>query len=143
MDDFLVCDKSFNCHNYPLVDTHSQTIPNFVNMKQENRNIKISRVAAKTAIRVFMITLFFGVLPFIVGNQSLEAKVATTHLYIQNKWTLVYPGILLLGFLVLAIICRKKKYQETDFNWLLVLNTIMLVAYLVMLYSRIFKAVMI
>ncbi|SFE66624.1 hypothetical protein SAMN05518672_1097 [Chitinophaga sp. CF118] len=112
-------------------------------MKQENKNIKISRMAAKTAIKIFIIILFFGILPFIGGHQPWDARVETTHLYIPNKWTLVFPAILFLGFLSLLIICMKKKYQEPDFNWLLVFNILILIIYLVMLYSRIFKAVMV
>jgi hypothetical protein len=112
-------------------------------MKQENRSLKISQVAAKTAIRVFIIILFFGLLPFIAGNDALSARMENTHLFIPNKWTLVYPGILFLGFLTLVIICKRKKYQVPDFNWLLVLNTVILLAYLVLLYSRIFKAVIV
>ena len=138
-----MCGKSFNCHNYPLVDSHSKTIPNFIGMKQENRSLKISQVAAKTAIRVFIIILFCGVLPFIAGHQPWDDRLETTHLVIPNKWTLIAPAVLFLGFLSLAIICKKKKYQEQDINWLLVLNTVILLIYLVLLYSRIFKALIV
>lgn len=99
-------------------------------------------MAAKTAIKVFIIILFFGLLPFIAGHQPWDARVETTHLVIPNKWTLIFPAILFLGFLSLLIICMRKKYQVPDFNWLLVLNTLILLTYLVLLYSRIFKAVM-
>lgn len=112
-------------------------------MKQENRSLKISQVAAKTAIRIFIIILFFGLLPFIAGNDAWDARMQTTHLVIPNKWTLIFPGILFLGFLSLVIICKKGKYQVPDFNWLLVLNTVILLAYMVLLYSRIFKALMV
>ena len=139
----LLCCKFADRYSYPLVDTHSQTIPNFVIMKQENRSLKISQVAAKTAIRVFIIILFFGLLPFIAGNDAMQARMQTTHLVIPNKWTLIFPAILFLGFLALAIICKKRKYQVPDFNWLLVLNTMILLAYMIMLYSRIFKAIIV
>jgi len=112
-------------------------------MKQENRPLKISQVAAKTAIRVFIIILFFGLFPFIAGNEAMDARIQSTHLVFPNKWTLVFPAILFLGFLTLVIICKKRKYQVPDFNWLLVLNTVILLAYLVLLYSRIFKAVIV
>jgi hypothetical protein len=112
-------------------------------MKQESKNIKISRLAAKTAIRVFIIMLFCGILPFVSGPQPWDSRLEEAHLIITNKWTLVFPAILFIGFMTLLIICMRKKYQETDINWLLVLNTLMLLAYLVMLYSRIFKAIMV
>lgn len=112
-------------------------------MKQENRKIKLSKVAAKTAVRIFIIILFFGLFPFIAGHQPWDDKLSSTHLYIPNKWTLVFPAILFIGFTTLLVLCMKKKYQEPDINWLLVLNTVILLTYLIMLYSRIFKAVMI
>jgi len=112
-------------------------------MKQESKNIKYSRLAAKTAIRIFILMLFCGIVPFISGQQPWDARLEDTHLVITNKWTLVFPVILFVGFMTLLILCMKKKYQEPDINWLLVLNTLILLAYLVMLYSRIFKAIMV
>jgi len=106
-------------------------------MKQENKKIKLSKLAAKTAVRIFVIILFFGLFPFVTGNNT---HLDSTHLYIENKWTLVFPAILFIGFTTLLVLCMKKKYQEPDLNWLLVLNTVILLTYLIMLYSRIFKA---
>lgn len=112
-------------------------------MQQESKNQKISRTAAKTAVRIFIIILFMGILPFISGqDQPWEAKLANAHLVIPNKWTLVFPAILFVGFLILTILCMKNKYRQTDINWLLVLNAVILITYLVMLYSRIFKVLL-
>lgn len=111
-------------------------------MQQETRNQKISKVAAKTAIRIFIIILFFGLLPFVAGDQEWDQRIAGAHLIIPNKWTLAYPGILFLGFLTLTIVCLKTKYRDVYFNWLLVFNTVILLIYLVMLYSRIYKVLL-
>ena len=101
-------------------------------------------MAAKTAIKVFIIVLFFGIFPFIAGsNEPWAARVQNTHLVIEHKWSLVFPAILFIGFITLLVICMKRKYQMPDFNWLLVLNTLMLLIYLVLLYSRIFSAVVV
>jgi hypothetical protein len=110
-------------------------------MQQESKNQKISKIAAKTAIRIFIIILFMGILPFVAGqDQPWGDKLANAHLVLPNKWTLVYPAVLFLGFLALTILCLKNKYKQTDINWLLVLNAVILITYLVLLYSRIYKA---
>jgi cytochrome bd-type quinol oxidase subunit 2 len=109
------------------------------NKTAETKNQKISKIAAKTAIRIFVIILFVGILPFVTGNQPWDAKAASTHLVIPNKWMLIYPGVLFAGFLTLTILVLKNKYKIVDFNWLLVLNTVILLVYLVLLYSRIYK----
>lgn len=112
-------------------------------MQQETKIQKISKTAAKTAVRIFVIVLFMGVLPLVAGNdQGWNERIANAHLVIVNKWTLVFPAVLLIGFLWLAILCKKNKYQQTDVNWLLVLNTVILITYLVMLYSRIYKVLL-
>jgi hypothetical protein len=109
-------------------------------MKQQDRNIKISRLAARTAVKIFIIILLVGILPLVSGDQPWSARLESSHLVIPNKWTLIFPAILFIGFVALLILCIKKKYQVPDFNWLLVLNTLILLAYLVMLYSRIYQA---
>lgn len=111
-------------------------------MQPENRNQKISRLAAKTAIKVFIIVLVFGVLPFISGNQAWETKLEQSHLVIPNKWSFVFPGLLFVGFLILMITCLKQKFKWPEYNWLFVLNTLILVVYLVLLYARLFKPLM-
>lgn len=110
-----------------------------MNTTPETRNQKISKIAAKTAIRIFIIVLFVGVLPFVTGNQPWSAKAENTHLFIPNKWALIYPALLFIGFVTLTILVLKNKYKVVDINWLLVFNTIILLIYLVLLYSRIYK----
>ena len=87
--------------------------------------------------------LFMGILPLVAGNdQGWNDRIANAHLIITNKSTLVFPVVLLIGFLWLAILCKKNKYQQVDVNWLLVLNSVILITYLVMLYSRIYKVLL-
>jgi sterol desaturase/sphingolipid hydroxylase (fatty acid hydroxylase superfamily) len=112
-------------------------------MQQVSKNQKISKTAAKTAIRIFIIILFMGILPLVSGqNQPWDQRLADAHLVITNKWTLVFPAVLFLGFLSLTILCMKNKYSQPDVNWLLVLNAVILITYLVMLYSRIYKVLL-
>jgi len=112
-------------------------------MQQESKSQKISKIAAKTAVRIFIIILFMGILPFISGqDQPWGDKLTNAHLVIPNKWTLAFPALLFLGFLTLTILCMKNKYKQPDINWLLVLNAAILITYLVLLYSRIYKVLL-
>jgi fumarate reductase subunit C len=108
-------------------------------MQLENKNQKISRLAAKTAIKVFIIVLVFGVLPFASGDQAWNSRLEQSHLVMPNKWAFVFPALLFVGFLVLMITCLKQKFKWPEYNWLFVLNTLILVIYLILFYTRLFK----
>jgi len=111
--------------------------------QQESKGQKISKIAAKTALRIFIIILAMGLLPLIAGQgESWEAKMVNAHLVFPSRWTLVFPAILFIGFITLAILCMKNKYKQTDINWLLVLNSVILITYLVVLYTRIYHALL-
>lgn len=109
----------------------------------ETKNQRISRLAARTAVKAFIIILLFGLLPFITGQQSWDERLEKAHFIIPNKWTLIFPALLFAGFLVLLVTCLKNKYREPDFNWLLVLNIVILLAYLVLVYIRLYKVVLV
>jgi len=51
---------------------------------------------------------------------------------------MIFPIILIVGFVSLLIICTKKKYSEPDLNWLLVLNTVILIFYGIAIYIRVY-----
>lgn len=112
-------------------------------MEKETKALKISKIAAKTAIRLFMIILFMGALPFVTGEQPWSARLQNSHFIIPNKWTLIAPAALFVGLLTLMIIVIKKKYSVIDFNWLLVLNTVILLSYLILIYIRLYKLIFI
>lgn len=106
-------------------------------MQPENKNQKISRMAARTVVKIFIIFLVMGLLPFLTG-QPWEERLQQAHFVIPNKWTLAFPGILFFGFIALLVVCMRQRYRQPDYNWLLVLNGVMLLIYLAMLYSRIY-----
>lgn len=95
--------------------------------------MKTSQIVAKAVTRIFFVLLLLGAFTLYQDSSKI------THLYFigNNKWTLVFPALLLAGFAALFITCVKQKYAKTDWNWLLVLNTIVLMIYCVTLYTRI------
>ena len=87
--------------------------------------------------------MVMGLLPFITGDQPWSAKLANAHFIIPNKWTLIAPAMLFLGMVTLLILAVKNKYQQTDYNWLLVLNTVVLLTYMILIYVRLYKLIFI
>lgn len=100
--------------------------------------MKASQLAAKIVTRLFFILLLVALIPFWQGNNT---KLQHLYLTTPNKWTLIAPVLLMLGFIALFVICSVKKYKEADLNWLLVLNTVILIIYGVTLGIRIYHMV--
>ena len=98
--------------------------------------MKTSRVVTKVVVRLFFLLLLLALVPpFLMGDQS---KLKNIYLSFHHPWEMIFPGILILGFISLLIICAVKKFQETDLNWLLVLNTVILTIYGIAIYIRIY-----
>jgi hypothetical protein len=98
--------------------------------------MKVSQIAAKAVVRVFFIMLLMALIPYLQGgNTKLE------HIYFvpKNVLSLVSPIVLISSFVVLLVICSIKKYSKQDLNWLLVINTVLLIAYAVAVYIRIYQ----
>ena len=100
--------------------------------------MKISQIAAKIVVRIFFILLLIALVPFIKGD---AAKLQHLYLMPNNVLTLAFPILLILGFIFLLVVCAIKKYSKQDLNWLLVINTVVLIAYAVTLYIRIFQLI--
>jgi len=100
--------------------------------------MKASQIAAKIAVRLFFILLLLSLIPFLNGDTE-----KLKHLYLAPKqvWTLVFPVLLIIGFISLLVICALKKYTKPDLNWLLVINTVVLLAYSATLYYRIYQLI--
>lgn len=98
--------------------------------------MKTSQIAAKIVTRLFFLLLLIAIIPFLQGDTS-----KLQHVYLSPKqwWTLAFPVLLILGFVALLIICSIKKFSKADLNWLLVLNTVMLMAYGITIYISIYK----
>jgi len=96
--------------------------------------LKASQVTAKVIVRLFFILLLVSLVPFAQGdNHKLHNLYFTT----PHKWVFIFPCVLILGFISLLVYCTIKKYKEVDMNWLLVLNTAILLAYGITLYIRV------
>jgi len=98
--------------------------------------MKVNRLVTRIVVRAFFLLLLIALVPpFLMGDQ---AKLQHIYLSFHYKWQMIFPVILILGFISLLIICTVKKYKEPDLNWLLVLNTMILMAYSVAIYIRVY-----
>ena len=100
--------------------------------------MRTSQIAAKVVVRIFLVLLLASTLPFLVGHNP---KLDQYNFVIHDKWTLIFPSILILSFVGLLITCTIKKYQIIDFNWMLVVNAVVLIAYGAAIFIRVYPAV--
>jgi len=98
--------------------------------------MKTSQIAAKAVVRVFFILLLLALIPFLQGDTA-----KWQHLYLAPKhaYMLAFPILLILGFIALLVLCSVKKYSKADLNWLLVINTLVLIAYAATLYASVYR----
>ena len=54
-----------------------------------------------------------------------------------NQWQLVFPILLISGFVGFLIASAVKKYNNLELNLLLILNTVMLLIYAMAVFFRI------
>jgi hypothetical protein len=100
--------------------------------------MKASQIAAKAVVRIFLLLLLISAIPFLEGDNT---KLQNFNFIIHQPWTLIFPAVLILGFISLLIICSIKKYKVVDLNWLLVVNTVVLIAYSVAVFIKVYQAV--
>jgi len=100
--------------------------------------MKTSQIAAKAVVRAFLLLLLISTAPFLIGNNP---KLQNFQFVVHQKWTLVFPSVLIVGFVTLLVLCTIKKYKEVDLNWLLVINTLVLLVYLLTIAYTIYKQV--
>jgi len=100
--------------------------------------LKASQIAAKVIVRLFFILLLIALFPFMQGDNS---KLSSLYFTTTHKWVFAFPIILIGAFITLLVICTMKKYKEIDLNWLLVLNTVILLAYGATLYVRVWHLI--
>lgn len=109
-------------------------------MTISSKNHTISKFTAKLLVRLFIILLLLAFAPFILKRQT-GGSLAQTYFYIENKWAFIFPGILFLSFIILLVLTLRQKYQAIDLNWMLSLNTALLIGYVVLLYIRIYPII--
>ena len=109
-------------------------------MAIQSKNHTISQFAAKLLVRLFILLLLFAFAP-VVLEQEASRSYNETVVYIENKWALVFPGLLFLSFLVLLVLTLRYKYQKTDLNWMLSLNTGLLIVYVTLVYVRLYPII--
>jgi cytochrome bd-type quinol oxidase subunit 2 len=98
--------------------------------------MKTSGIIAKAVARLFLLLMILAIIPlFQVDGEKLH------HLYIvtKSKWLFVFPVILIGGFVYFFIRCTLNKYKEPDSNWLLVISTLVLMAYCATLFIRVYE----
>lgn len=109
-------------------------------MATQSKNHTISQFTAKLLIRLFILLLLFAFAPIVLEDRT-TLSYSDTFIYLENKWALVFPGLLFASFIALLILTLRHKYRKTDLNWMLSLNTVLLIIYVVMLYVRIFPVI--
>jgi quinol-cytochrome oxidoreductase complex cytochrome b subunit len=100
--------------------------------------MKISQIAAKAVVRVFFLLLLISTIPFLEESNS---KLQSFQFVVHQKWTLVFPSILIVGFVTLLVLCTLKKYKQVDLNWLLVVNTLVLLAYFLTVAYAVYRQI--
>ncbi|MGV3761862.1 hypothetical protein [Parapedobacter sp.] len=109
-------------------------------MATQSKNHTISQFAAKILVRLFILLLLFAFAP-VVLEQEATRSYSDTFVYIENKWALIFPGLLFVSFLVLLFLTLRHKYQKTDLNWMLSLNSALLIAYVTLVYVRLYPII--
>lgn len=105
-----------------------------------SKNHTISKLVAKTMVRLFLLVLVLAFTPLFMGEET-SGSLQNVYLTITNRWALVSPALLLLIFIVLLILALRQKYSKVDINWMLSLNAGLLIIYLLLLYSRVYPYV--
>ena len=96
--------------------------------------MKVNKVVTKAVLRVFFILVLVAAFPFIHGDQS---KFQHIYFSYHNYWQLTFPAIIIIGFLILLVMCAIRRYENTELNWLLVVNTIIVTAYGVAIFIKV------
>jgi hypothetical protein len=100
--------------------------------------MKVSKLVTKIVLRVFFILIIVALVPLFHGDQT---KLQQIHLSFHHAWEMIFPAIIILSFLFILITCAVKRFNEPQLNWLLVVNTIVLLAYGIAIYIRVMQMV--
>jgi len=95
--------------------------------------MKTSKIIAKLLVRLVFILILVAAVWITQNNDKLKGLG-----YIKlNDWTIIYPVLLIAGFIGFSIATAIKKYNSLDLNLLLIVNTVMLIIYAMAVFFRI------
>jgi hypothetical protein len=100
--------------------------------------MRVSKFVTKIVLRIFIILLVAAAVPLFQGDQSKWQHIYLTFHY---SWQLIFPVIIVISFLFLLIACGRKKFNEPEMNWLLVVNTVVLLAYVIAIFIKVMHMV--
>lgn len=101
--------------------------------------MKTSGIVAKAVSRLFLLLLVLAIVPlFQVDTNKLQHLNIVTN----SKWLFIFPIVLIGGFVYFLVRCTLNKYKEPDSNWLLVINTLVLMAYCATLFVKVYQLTM-
>jgi hypothetical protein len=95
--------------------------------------MKVSKFVTRIVLRIFIILLVAAMVPLFQGDQT---KLQHIYLTFHYSWQVVPPAIIVISFFVLLVACGRKKFNETEMNWLLVVNTVVLLAYVIAIFIK-------
>jgi hypothetical protein len=101
--------------------------------------MKKSGIVAKVVTRLFLLLLVLAVVPLFQADSS---RLQNLYIVSSSKWLFIFPIILIGGFVYFLVRCTIKKYSEPDSNWLLVINTLILMAYCATIFMRVYQLTM-
>jgi hypothetical protein len=100
--------------------------------------MRASKLVTRIVVRAFFVLLLVAAVPFFYGDQS---KFQHIYFAFHHKWEMIFPAIIILSFIFLLITCAIKKYNEPELNWLLIVNTVVLLAYGIAIVIRVSRMV--
>jgi hypothetical protein len=95
--------------------------------------MKLSKFFAKLMVRIFFILILAAGVGVWQGGDKLK------HLGYINllQWRMIFPALLIGGFIALVLAASIKKYNNMELNWLLVVNTLMLIIYAMAIFMKV------
>jgi hypothetical protein len=100
--------------------------------------MKTSQIAAKGIVRLFFLLALIAGAVYYFSPLSNDVRLQHTYFVIRNKLLLVFPAIIVIGFVTLLIMCIRNKYTKIDLNWLLVVNTAVLMACCLAIFFKVY-----
>ena len=95
--------------------------------------MKLSKFFAKLMVRLFFILILAAGVGVWQAGDKLK-RMGTINLL---QWRMIFPALLISGFIGFLLAASIKKYNNMELNWLLVVNSIMLIIYAMAIFMKI------